>query len=135
MQGTAFATEEFDDGESNRVWTPWRSGCDYAVRTIVNGRSANQLESFGAIEYPHNKQMGKAFDVGEACFELRKNFKNAFRVVLSAETLGDLLRACVGTLDLSDGLRRKHFLIHPCRKSPLGRRQVFLVLFLLRFLG
>src|ERR1700674_1674967 len=113
MQGTAFATEEFDDGESNRVWTSWRSGCENAVRTIVNGRSADQLESFGAIEYPQNKQMGKAFDVGEACFELRKNFESPLRIVFGAEPFGDFVGVVVRSFGVPDGLRRKHFLIHP----------------------
>src|ERR1700686_3288999 len=55
MQGSPLATEQFDYGESNRVWSSWRVGCENAVRTIVNGGSGNQLESFGAIEYPQNK--------------------------------------------------------------------------------
>ncbi len=86
----------------------WGASCEDAVRAVVNRGSADQLESFGAIEYPYNKQMGKAFDVGEARFELRKNFKNAFRVVFGAETLGDLLGILVRTSHIPDWLRRKH---------------------------
>jgi hypothetical protein len=51
---------------------------------MVNGRSSNQIESFGAIEYPQNKQMRKAFDMGEARFELRQDFENTFRVMFGA---------------------------------------------------
>src|SRR5579864_8300338 len=108
MQGTALATKQFDHRESDRVWTPWGSGCENAVRAIVDGRSADQFESFGAIEYPHHKQMRKAFDVGQARFEWRKNFKNALRLMLGAKALGDFLGVMVGTSHISDRLRRKH---------------------------
>ena len=39
-QGIAFATEEFDDGESDRVGTPRRASGEDPVRAIVKRRSA-----------------------------------------------------------------------------------------------
>src|ERR1700680_152787 len=52
--------------------------------------------------------MRRALDVGEARFELRQNFENAFRVVLGVETFGDLLRTLVRTSHVSDWSRREH---------------------------
>ena len=84
MQRSAGATEKFEYGKSNWVGTSWRAGGEDAVGTMVSGRSSNQIESLGAIEYPQNKQMRKAFDMGEARFELGKDFENTFRVMLGA---------------------------------------------------
>ncbi len=52
--------------------------------------------------------MRKALNVGEASFELRKDFENAFRIVFDAETFGDLLRILVWASHISNRLRRKH---------------------------
>ena len=82
------------------------------MRPVVNGRRADQLESFGSIEHPQNEQMRKAFNVGEAGFELRKDFENAFRVVFGAETFGDLLRILVRTSSHIRSAAAKTYWIH-----------------------
>lgn len=108
MQGVPLAAEELDDGESNRIWTPRGTRSENAVRAIVDGRRAQQLESFGAIEDPYNEQVREALDVGEASCEFWQDFEDAFGFVFGAWTFGDLLGVVVGRLGVSDGLRGEH---------------------------
>jgi hypothetical protein len=108
VQGIAIAAEEFDDGESDGIWAARRAGGEDAVRAVVDGRSAEQLIIFGAVEDPDDEQVREAFDVGEAEGELREDFEDAFGFVLGAGTFWDLLSVVVGTFYVSDGLRGKH---------------------------
>jgi hypothetical protein len=78
------------------------------VRAVIDGRSTEQFESFGAVEDPDNEEVREAFDVGEAVCELREDFEEAFSFVLGAWTFGDLLGVVVWTFYVSDGLGRKH---------------------------
>ena len=103
-----FTAEEFDDGESDGIGTARRAGREDPVGAVVDGRSAEQFVIFGAIEDPENEQVRKAFDVGEAECEFRQDFEDAFGIVLGARAFGDLLGVVVWTLNVSDGLRRKH---------------------------
>jgi hypothetical protein len=104
----AFAAEEFDGGQGYRVWTKWGTGGEDSVGTIVRGRCAEQVESLGAVELPDDDEMGEAFDVGEALFELGQDFEYAFGVVFSAETFGDVFGGGEGTADVADGAGGEH---------------------------
>src|SRR5260221_7425990 len=108
MQMRAFATEEFDDGEGDWIGTSGGAGGEDAVRAIVNGRRAEQVEPLGAVEEPQNEEMREAFDVGKAGFELREDFEDAFGIMFGVETFGNLLGAVVGSFGASDGLWGKH---------------------------
>ena len=113
MKGCALAAEELDDGESDGIWTARRAGGEDSVRAIVDGRRAEKFESFRAVEDPYNEEVRETLDVGEAGFELWKDFENPFGFVFSAGAFGDLLRALVGTLHLPDRLRGKHDGVRP----------------------
>src|SRR5690349_15190964 len=76
--------------------------------TVVDRRRAQQLESLGAIEGPHNEKMREPFDISKPQFKFRQNFENALRVVLGPRTLRDLLCVGVGRCRVSDCLRREH---------------------------
>jgi hypothetical protein len=108
VEGIAFTAEKFDDGESDGIWTTGRTSGEDAVRAVIDGRSTEQFESFGAIEDPENEQVREALDVGEAEGEFREDFEEAFSFVLGAWTLGDLLGVVVWAFYVSDGLGRKH---------------------------
>jgi hypothetical protein len=92
----AFAAKEFNDGEANRVRTARGASCEYAVRAIVDGRSAEQFESLGAVELPEDDEMGEAFDVGEAELKLWLDVENALGLMFYSETFGDVFGVCVG---------------------------------------
>jgi hypothetical protein len=108
VQGIAFTAEEFDDGESDGIWAARGAGGEDAVWAVIDGRSAEQLIIFGAVEDPDDEQVREAFDVGEAEGELREDFEEAFGIVPGAWTFGDLLGVVVWTFYMSDGLGRKH---------------------------
>ena len=109
----AIAAEEFNDGESDGVGTPRGAGGEDAVRAIIDGRRAEQIESLGAVEYPEDEQVGEALDVGEAGGELRQDFEDAFRFVFGAGAFGDLFCVLVRASDVADGLGGEHWeLIH-----------------------
>jgi len=108
VQRIFLATEKFNDSESNRVWTSGGASCEDAVRAVVDGRSAEQLEPLGAIKHPQDDQMRETFDVGEAGCELREDFENSFGFVLGAWTFRDFMRVLVGSSRVSDGLWGKH---------------------------
>lgn len=66
----AGATKQFDDRDADGIWTAWRSRGEDAVRAVVGGWGAQQLEALGAVELPEDDEMREAFDVGEAWLEL-----------------------------------------------------------------
>ena len=104
----AFAAKEFNDCEADRIRTARGASGEDAVRAIVDGRSAEQFESLGAIEFPEDDEMGEAFDVGEAEFELGIDVENALGIVFYAETFGNLSGVFVRTAYGADWLRDKH---------------------------
>jgi hypothetical protein len=57
MHEPAVPTKEFENRQTDWVRTPRRSRRENAVRAVVDGRSTEQLESFGAIEDPENEQV------------------------------------------------------------------------------
>jgi len=67
------------------------------MRTIIAGRTSEQVESFGAIEEPDDEEVREAFDVGEPGFELRQDFEHTFGLVLRSQSLGNLSGLLVGT--------------------------------------
>ena len=80
--------------------TPWG-------RLSVGG-VPHQTESFGAIEGPDDEQVRKTFDVLQTGFKFLPDFEEAFRLVLRAQSLGNLLSIAVGTSYVSDGLHGEH---------------------------
>ena len=93
----ACAAKEFNDGQADRVRAARGAGSEYAVRAIVDGRSAEQFESLGAVELPEDEEVGEAFDVGEAEFKLGVDVENALGFMFYAETFGNLAGVFVGT--------------------------------------
>ena len=69
---------------------------------IVCGRMCDEIEIGGAIELPENEQMGKAFDVSQAGFELGKKSQNSFGIVPGVKAFGDLLGVGEGADDVTD---------------------------------
>ncbi len=96
MQIQPLSTEQFHDGQANRIGPARRSGGKDAVRTIVERRRTQQLEPLRAIKFPENKEMREAFDVGKAGLEVGQNCEHAFGVMLCAEALGNGTRVFVG---------------------------------------
>src|SRR5215472_527340 len=91
-----------------RLRSRWRAGCKYAVRPIVGWRGAQQLEAFGAVEFPDHDEMGEAFDVGEPQLKLRQDPEYSFCLVFGPQSLGDFPGFPVGTTHKSNRLWCKH---------------------------
>ena len=102
VQGWTVATEEFDDREGDGIGAPGRPRGEDAVRAVVDGRSAEQLESFGAVEDPENEEVREAFDVSETGLEFRKDFEDTLGLMFGAGSFGDVFRFGVRSLGVSD---------------------------------
>src|SRR5947209_7871917 len=76
------------------------------MRAVVAGRSSHQFKTLGAIESPHDDEMGKVFDVGKAEFKLRKNGEDTFGVVFRAEPPGDIAAFFIGAAHVADWAHR-----------------------------
>src|SRR4029077_2769520 len=84
------------------------SGGEHAVGAIFGRRSSHQTESFGAIESPDAEQDKHTVDVLHTGFKFLPGCEEAFRLVLRAQSLGNLLSIAVGTSYVSDGLHGEH---------------------------
>ncbi len=116
----ALAAKQFDDRHADRIWTARRPRGEDAVRTIVGGWSAEQVEALGAVELPEDDQMREAFNVSESGLKLREDVEDALGLVLWAEAFGNLAGVFVGTGDIADGLRGKHMRSTPQRCGGSG---------------
>jgi hypothetical protein len=102
VQGLTVATEEFDDGEGDGIGASRGSRREDSVRAVVDGRSAEQLESFGAVEDPEDEEVREAFDVSEAELEFREDCEDALSLVFGAGSFGDVFRFGVRSFGVSD---------------------------------
>ena len=117
MQLRAFAAKEFNDSQANRIRAAWGAGSENAVRTIVDGRSAEQFESLGAVELPEDDEVREAFDVSETELKLGLDVENALGLMFYAETFGDFAGGFVGTAYRANLLRGEHEYLFERRRS------------------
>ena len=90
MQRVAFAAQQLNDCQANRVGAARRAGGKKAVGAIVGGRRDGQVEAVRAVEDPQNVEMRVAFDVGEAWGKGGQDVERAFLRVLCARAFGNL---------------------------------------------
>jgi hypothetical protein len=107
----AIAAEKFDYSKPDGIRTARRARRKDSVRKRVDGRSADEIVSLGAVEEPENEEMREAFDVSKASFELRQDFEDAFGIVLRVQSLGNLFGVGVGSFGVSDWAWSEHGLI------------------------
>jgi hypothetical protein len=100
--------EKLNDGEPNGIGTSRGPSREDAMGPIIDRGRTHQLKSLRPIKHPENEEVGETFDVGEASFELGKDFEDAICVVFGAETFRDLLGAFVGSFSVTDWLRSEH---------------------------
>ncbi len=108
VEPRAIPAHEFDYGQADGIRTVRRTRGEHAVRTIVAGRRAHQLEAFRAIEHPQHEQVREAFDVGEAFLEFRENFQIPFGVVFRSQSSGNFAGFLVWTSYVTDRPHGKH---------------------------
>ena len=107
-RASAFAGDQLDHGESDRIRPERRTCREDAVRTVIAGRRSRETDSFGAVEDPDHIQVREAFDVQKARLEFRQNFERSFGLVLRAESSRNVLSTLVRASYISDGLHGEH---------------------------
>lgn len=106
MQIAAFAPQQFNNRQTDRVRPPRRSRGKHAMFAIVKRRGTQEFEALGPIKFPKNKQMRKAFNVGETGGKFWQDLEPTLRVVLGAKTFGNFTGYFVGAANKSDWAKR-----------------------------
>lgn len=103
-ENPAFASQELDDRERQRIRPARGAGGENAVRPVIRGRYAHPglREIAGAVEDPQHVEVREPFDVLEAGLVLGQDFNRPFRPVLRPQPLGDLASRRVGRVDGAD---------------------------------
>lgn len=71
---------------------------------VIARRYGEQFEALRAMKYPDDHEVGKTLDIGEFNRKFRQYFEHTVRLMLRAQSFGNLLGVLVGTLNVPDGL-------------------------------
>jgi hypothetical protein len=121
------APQQLDDGEGDRVRPPRRAGGEDAVRSVVDGRHADEAVALGSVEDPEHEEVREALDVREPRLEVGPDVEDALGLVLRAGAFRDLRRVVERAPHAADRLEghavaRRHTSALSGRSRPRSRR-------------